>query len=228
MDLALQSTSVGLIESSARHDLTLRLVGSIAILVLMKSSGHGRPEFPKDIDLAARGSERNAVQSFLALEGWSVARSLLLVAEMRETYTSFTTSCTLDVFYDEIDGNHAISIADRLSLSWPTLSWTDLFLTKLQRRCMRKEDVWDIALLMSSVESLDRAYFQSVVGDSWPLYTTITDNFLYLERVIPRYVPEIVHLRMLALHASKSFKWRLRSTVGRRVKWWQDVSNAQV
>lgn len=227
MQRELPSVAVRLIESSTRYELTLRLAGSIGILVLMNSDGLGRPEYPKDIDIAACATQRGTVQSFLTAEGGLIEKDLLLVSEFRETYVLQKLNVTLDVFYDDIDGNHPISIVNRLELSWPTLSWTDLLLTKLQRRHMRSEDVWDVALLMSSIESVDAARFQTMLGGNWPLYTTVMDNLAHIGRLVPGRMVEIDRLQRFAVGASKSLRWKLRSSVGRRVKWWREVSEAQ-
>jgi hypothetical protein len=224
MTSGLVSLALGLMDSSRLSGVTIRLVGSVGILVLMKSDGEGRPHPPKDIDLAARASERVGVQSFLKAKGWSMSKRLLLVAELRETYFSGGNDSTLDVFYDVIDGNHPISIKYRLTSSWPTLSWTDLLLTKLQRREMRPEDVWDVILLASSIENLDRAYFQAVIGSDWGLYTTITDNLESIKATAPQRIRELTRLQETASHAPKAAAWRIRSIVGRHAKWWREVS----
>jgi hypothetical protein len=227
MEGGLPKVAVRLIESSARYGLTLRLAGSVGILVLMNSHGLGRSEYPKDIDIAARAAERMRVQSFLAVHGWLIASDLLLVSELRETYLLADPNLTLDVFYDEIDGNHPIAIANRLECSWPTLSWTDLLLTKLQRRHMRPEDVWDVTLLLSSLDRLDPPAFQKALGCNWSLYTTIMDNFAYVKEIVPSRAAEIDRLQLLAFRTSKSLGWKLRARIGRRVKWWREVSDAQ-
>jgi len=222
---ALPRLALALMESSRESGLALRLVGSVAILVLMNSDGRGRPQQPKDIDLAADRSERMAVQSFLEVNGWSISKTLLLIAELRETYFTDTAAPSLDVFYDEIDGNHPISIKARLGCSWPTLSWTDLLLTKLQRKNMRAEDVWDVKLLMASVETVETLYFQTMLGCNWGLYTTVTDNLKDLKTNAPYLSAEVTHLQQLAASAPKSLMWKFRSIIGRRLKWWREMSS---
>lgn len=120
MDLPtdLLTTALSLINAARESGLECRLLGSLAVFFYVDGQFADRPDPAKDIDLLARRETRAAMQAFLAKQSWILDQSLLMFAEMRETYQSMTEGHTLDLYYDEIDGNHTIQLKDRIGQSF--------------------------------------------------------------------------------------------------------------
>jgi hypothetical protein len=219
---SLRGSALQVIDTAREADVTCRLFGSLALafyVPLEKLSERPRPV--KDIDLIARSKDRRKLQDLMKALGWSLDETLLLVAEKRETYYQADKESTLDLYYDEIDGNHELDLRGRLSQAYPTLSVIDLLLTKLQRQRPRPEDLWDISCLLKAPRSKDDVeYFSRLLARDWRIYTTVTDNLRACCE------SDCVDLLNAAVSAPKGFMWHLRALVGRRLKWWNEVYRA--
>jgi hypothetical protein len=203
------------------RQLEVRLIGSLAIAAISGDTLLGRPTPAKDIDVVALSRIRPALQEALTIRGWQLSARSMLAADRREQFSD-ENEMVLDVFYDGIDGNHRIDLRERLFVTFPTISWTDLLLSKLQRVEMRASDVWDVHLLLERCsEQLDKARWRDVLGGEWGLYTTVTDNLTRWRDRWPRISVE--QLRAEAECASKSLTWQARGFVGRRMRWWTPV-----
>ena len=220
----LVETALSLINSAHAEGIECRLFGSLGVEYYVGANCFAsRPARPKDIDLVSKSSFRGAMQHLLQRLDWCLDKSLLLLADKRETYHKRGTRYTLDLYYDEIDGNHPISLRDRLTIAYPVMPVIDLLLTKLQRVSLRREDKWDICALLK-LDKQDGAltYFTTMVAANWCLYTTVTDN-------LRSCLEDGCNARYLLTEAEvspKTLGWRLRSIVGRRWRWWREVYGA--
>lgn len=218
-----------LVTEARNRGLVLRLVGSVAFMVHFRSRGANRPEGAKDIDLVTQKEWMKHVQRFMAESGWNLATELLMLSEFRETYSCMDMPFTIDIFYDEVDGNHPICVRERLALSFPTISEIDLLMTKLQRVEFRAIDIWDTCEFVSWKNCLlDLESFQHFLGKDWGLYTTVTDNLRNLVRTCDSGRGQIEMLLHAAATCRKSLAWRVRSIIGKRQKWWKDIYGASI
>ena len=221
LDSALQdivAEAVALADAARQQDTLLRITGSVAVALYATAVAVTRPTPIKDIDLVCRKGERRKIQRLFADRGYLIVEELLLLSEDRETYVS-PASYTVDVYYDAIDGSHTIDLSSRLELSYPMVTWTDLLLSKLQRRTPRQIDVWDCwALISTGIEKLEVMYYQRVLGRDWGLYCTVLDNLNMVRVSFPSVAAFIAQLQSIAETAPRSLRWRLRGVLGRRTK----------
>jgi len=222
--------AMALVDSARAEHIPIRLLGSVAVLYYAGQSEPRRPYHVKDIDLITGSEWRRQAQEFLCNRGWRICTELLMMSEMRVTFTRVETEYTLDLYYDEIDGNHTISLRDRLDISYPAISLTDLLLTKLQRSEMRPSDIWDVCALLRTAgdDSIDRARLEVVLGKDWGLCTTFTDNLNRLSSSFPMCASSVLALKEAALHCHKTWRWRTRALLGRRVRWWKETYEAAI
>jgi hypothetical protein len=221
--------AVSLVDAGRQRGLILRIAGSGAVALYAPAAISTRPLDVKDIDLVSDGKCRRDVQRLFAERAYEIVKDLLLLSEDRETYLNNATSVAVDVYYGAIDGSHAIDLSKRLGPSYPTISLTDLLLSKLQRHTMREVDIWDCrALLSNAWEHIEPLYFQQVLGRDWGLYTTVLDNLELLTVCYPDVLKQVSELRSLAERAERSIAWRVRGTIGRRVKWWKEVYDVRL
>lgn len=229
MNGSLVEEAIHLVKSARDTGLELRLLGSVGVAFYVDSAIADRPATIKDIDLATRHERRRQVQEFLRGTGWEIAKELLMLSENHETYLTGRHEYSIDVYYDEIDANHRLSLKDRLDLSYPVIPWIDLLLSKLQRRYPRPEDTWDCcALLKVEPQRGDFEYYQQVVGRDWGLHTTVTENLTRLLHECPMLATRISTMLRIAVQGRKSWHWRLRALIGRRVKWWREVYDTKI
>ena len=163
----------------------------------------------------------------------------------RHIYVHPKSKLNVDVFADELYFCHRIPFKDRLDIDPLTISTTDLLLEKMQIVEINLKDYKDTLVLMlehplgSSSDSnkhIDVRYICNMMAQDWGFYHTFTTN---LKRV-PDYIAEfptitgeqgdIIRSRVIDLmgrleDAPKSMKWKIRSKVGTRTIWYQEVSD---
>ena len=162
----------------------------------------------------------------------------------RHAYLHKDTGLNVDVFADELYFCHRIPFKDRLDLDRPTISTTDLLLEKMQIVEINLKDFKDTVVLMlehplshqqAGPKAIDVDYITDMMRQDWGFYYTFTTN---LKRV-PDYFGEfpsigdgqrvVIQDRIKALleaieAAPKTFGWKMRSKIGTRSLWYQEVS----
>jgi hypothetical protein len=195
------------------------------------------------MDLASVSSAKTAVIDFLKERGFAGDDRFNALHGHRQMY--FRTpdgNAAVDVIMDELNMCHVLTFKDRIDRMPYTLDVTDLLLSKLQVVEQNEKDVHDIVYLLSAFEVRDGdepatiglGRFAAVVGDDWGWWRTVTGN---LDRVaelvageLRRLVPSAAtfdpveqarKLRARADEAPKSLRWKIRSRVGERVRWYE-------
>ncbi len=229
MNSSIEKDAAKLVADAKLESISLRMLGSCAVIYITGSKAESRPKPIKDIDLITLTPQRKKVQQWLESKGWLIDASLLLYSERRETFTSTDYVYTVDVYYDCVDGNHRIPLYDRLEGAFPTIPWDDLLLTKLQRRSLRPVDIWDVNTLLNSPAETDLSHFKQMIGSNWGLYTTVTDNLEFLKEGIPEInLVSVTRLLDASRNCKKTIGWKARSLIGRKMKWWQEVYDARI
>jgi hypothetical protein len=135
---------------------------------------------------------------------------------------------------------HRIELRDRLALQSATLSLADLLLQKLQIVDLNRKDIVDVVVLLSehdldgeTTETVDVEYIASLLADNWGFYYTVTRNLARMtdfvgtlplaETLRTAVQGKIAGLEHRIEAAPKSRGWKLRSKIGPRKKWYQDV-----
>jgi hypothetical protein len=219
--------ATALVVDAHARDIVLRIVGSAAVGYFGQAEGQ-RPVPIKDIDLVTYRGLQERAQAFLLGRAWNLREEFLMFSESRETYSNEVKTYSLDLYYDRIDGNHPIDLSATLEASFPTVSWTDLLLTKLQRVKLRPQDIWDICALLGSVDQFDRVRFATLLGQSWGLYTTVVRNLTFLLESSDVNRASAGHLLLAAETCEKRLGWRMRAIVGPRVRWWKEMYGARL
>ena len=229
-----------LIAAATQQGLLLRVLGGVAVYLLAPD---GKPRLPrrvKDIDVAVpRGSGRPTArllqqagyvgdQMFNALHG---SRRLLFVDPGYERH--------LDVFVGEFSMCHEIPLTARLDRSPLSVPPEELLLSKLQIVEATANDQSDLYSLLvqydvgpgSGGASLDASFVAGLCGRDWGLWRTCVgsiDRLLANLESSPLDPGEAarVQARLEALRGyleaePKTMKWRLRSQVGDKVRWYQ-------
>ena len=219
--------------------LTMRVLGGVAVCL---QAPDGRPLLPRkigDIDVAARRDGKRAVTDLLVKAGYVAdehfnafhgSRRLLFYDQANER--------KLDVFLGDFSMCHVIPIADRLELEPLTVPLAELTLTKLQIVELTERDQRDIYNLiyhhdLSEGDSagIEVDYIASLCAKDWGLWRTTRTT---VERCLANMdsyqlgndASKTIGERLTALwkridQAPKSTKWRLRSRVGDRVRWYE-------
>jgi hypothetical protein len=145
----------------------------------------------------------------------------------------------IDVFFDILTMSHKLDLRGRLELDYPTISLTDLLMTKLQIVELNEKDVKDMICLLNDhdladsdqPERINSKYVADLCSKDWGVYKTFTMN---LNRII-------THLDKLSSddkmrtrvgqqckimldqieQVPKSTKWKMRAKVGEKKRWYE-------
>ena len=230
-----------LIDVASERGLVLRLLGGLAIGLLC-------PELPartgagQDLDFGSPKSDRRTLSDLLAEQGYVPDKTFNALYGDRQLYFAHAeTGLAVDVLLDKLRMCHTLEFADRLTRLPYTLDPMDLLLSKLQIVELNEKDVDDCLRLLVTfplAESDDSAtmdvrVFRTVVADDWGWWKTVTLNLDRIRAVLadgPR--PAIAggrldpHAQLAALSQAaeqvpKSRRWKLRSRIGERKRWYE-------
>jgi len=188
---------------------------------------------PKDIDLVARKQDRRRLQAFFEAEGYEVDRHMLVAMEGHQyLFRDRERGIDVDVWVDHLDFCHKVDLRGRFGTG-PSLMIEDLLLSKLQIVELTNNDQVDIRAILTvhklgydadDSEVIDVNYISRVLSDDWGFWKTATGNLTQLIDQGPDDAADPARdLREAIDAAPKTVKWKVRSKVGERVQWWQDV-----
>lgn len=231
--------SLRLIETATANGLTIRAIGSVAVRLRSPKEGPLLPRPARDIDLVAPRGTRSAVTNLLTAAGYAPDEMFnALRGARRLLFYDETNQRKLDVFVGEFVMCHPIPIAERLDRHPLTVPLAELLLTKLQIVELTERDQRDIYNLVyhhevvtTAGEEIEATYVADVCARDWGLWRTA---LLTIERTIANigdYSLETASTETIATRlgsiresidrAPKSARWKLRSRVGDRVRWYE-------
>lgn len=229
-----------LVESAARVGLTVRVLGGVAVRMQAPSETPLLPRPIGDIDLAAKQGGWRALADFLKASGYAGDDMFnALNGARRLLFFDHANNRKLDVFVGEFEMCHSIPIAGRLEKQPVTIPLAELLLTKLQIVQLTERDVRDIyslthhhAVSAGDGSEIEADFIADLCAKDWGLWRTCTATIQQCIDRLPDYqlTPEasaVVASRLAALlkqieQAPKTARWKLRSRVGDRVRWYDE------
>ena len=230
-----------LVQAAQREHVTLRLIGGLAVRALCPSFPPRRHD-RQDLDFASTSAGRAAVTSFLASRGFEADHAFNQIHGHKQLYFRSPSGRSIDVLIDRLEMCHALDFRDRLDRMPLTLDITDLLLTKLQIVELNDKDAADVLQLLGAYPVRDGdgsgtiglARFGGIVGGDWGWWRTVTGNLEWIRSLAtgdggslmppaPPFDP-VEQLGVLLTEAErvpKSRRWRLRSLIGERVRWYE-------
>ena len=230
--------ALALARGAAAAGLGLKLLGGLAVRVLC-------PEYPprlrrdQDIDFACLSKERKKIAVYLETSGCEPDRRFNNLSGHQQMYFTAPSGRPIDVMVDQLTMCHTLDLRPSFGRQPLTIDAIDVLLSKLQIVELNEKDARDIIYMLSALPlggtgvSLDTDRYGKLLGADWGWWRTVTGNLAKLPGLIaekPELVPvnaaydpreQIQRLSQLAADAPKSVKWRLRSNVGDRVRWYE-------
>jgi hypothetical protein len=248
LNLEFVDEALSLVRDAEAKGIRLRILGSIAYRLQCPNNLHLFQDTKRvltDVDFGAERKQNRAIREFLTSRGYVADEGIYVASEgARHVFLHKQTGLNVDVFADELYFCHRIPFKGRLELDSPTICTTDLLLEKMQIVEINLKDFKDTIVLLlehplshqqSGPKAIDVDYIVDMMRQDWGFYYTFTTN---LKRV-PDYFGEfpsiedreraVVHDRVKALieaieSAPKTFGWKMRSKIGTRSLWYQEVS----
>jgi len=165
-------------EQSARKGLLVRTFGSLAVRLIARSQtamlDRLRP-LPKDIDLITLPFDMMRCRELLRESDWTDADDTVVFSEgLKLSMRHMKLGINLDVYPATLGFNQRLDLRDRLVLSFPTITPSDLLLTKIQILRPTLSDIVDTSALLLScplgtddASHLSTPRISSVLRKSW-------------------------------------------------------------
>jgi len=235
-----------IVSAAASADVTLRLLGGIAVRLHCPSTAVSAP-FARpinDIDLIGLGRDSGRIKQVFVDLGYTPHRHFNAVhGRTRLFFQDPVRALTVDVFLDRFIMCHTFDLRDRLAADTNglTLCPADLLFTKLQIVELNDRDIRDILALicdheLSSAdepepETIDVSHIVRLCARDWGLEKTCLHTLEWAQSAIEQHVEdallaERVRQRLSALAKAivsqpKAYRWRLRAIFGERLPWYE-------
>jgi hypothetical protein len=230
-----------LVQGASAAGLTLKILGGLGVRVLC-------PDFPprqragQDIDFACPGKTRRQVADHLEQAGCEPDKRFNNLNGDRQMYFTAPSGRPIDVMVDKLSMCHVLDLRPSFgTASSPTLDPADLLLSKLQIVELNAKDAHDIFHLLSGVPvgrdparpAIDPDRFGAVLAGDWGWWRTVTGSLAKLPGLLaeqPGLVPprarfdplaQAKQLQDVADTVPKGLKWKLRSNIGDKVRWYE-------
>lgn len=234
-----------IVEEGEQRGVLLRLLGAVAFYLHCPQYGSMQEQANRhftDLDFAAYFKHSDGIRTLLASLRFQEDREVAVVyARQRLVFDHLDLPLHVDIFFDKLDFCHPIPWAGRLEKDKPTIPLAELVLEKMQIIQLNEKDVIDTLMLLrehqlgnEDADTINTARIASLCSKDWGLWRTITMNLEKVYGLAESYSwldPEscsVIRRRIAELlgtinGAPKSPAWKVRSTVGDRVKWYKEV-----
>jgi hypothetical protein len=237
--------ALGLARGASEAGLGLKLLGGLAVRVICPDFPP-RLRAGQDMDFACMGKGRKKVVDYLERSGCQPDRRFNNLNGDRQMYFNAPSGRPIDVMVDRLTMCHTLDFRPSFDRLPYTVDAIDVLLSKLQIVELNEKDAWDIFHLLSGVPIsqagqagqsgtavLDTDRFARLLGTDWGWWRTVTGNLAKLPALAqdkPQLLPpgaehdplaQASALEEVAQAAPKGVKWKLRSNVGDRVRWYE-------
>ena len=228
-------SAMALVDGARTQGLNMRLLGGIAVAIHCPESNNTGRSY-RDIDAYIPAKSQTAISKYLVQAGYVADKEFnLLNGDTRLLFHDQAYQRQLDIFVGEFSMCHRIPLS--LNAHPYTVALAELLLTKLQIIKLNPKDAHDGCALLRSLQlgtspaqASTRQRLAQLCGNDWGLWRTLTLN---LERCVqyttthcPEYTTDVSReatalLSMLDA-APKSLAYKMRATLGDKVKWYEE------
>ena len=236
----------GIFADSHKYDFNIRLTGGIAIRFHCEKNTElfdrlGR-KYP-DIDLVCLNTDIGKAKEYFKNKNYELNQAVYIYSEGRRLiFENHSSSAKIEIFVDELNFCHLIDLRGRLDIDYPTISLSDLLLSKMQIVKIAEKDLIDLTILILEHDLSDKddkntintAYIAGLLSANWGFYFTFIRNIKNLLSYIDKNLIEKTQIEIIAgkldvlntviTQSEKKIGWKLRACVGDKLKWYQDVS----
>jgi hypothetical protein len=227
-----------------RH-MIMRLIGALAFRTHCPQYGYIQDELGRkftDIDFASYPRFMADISRVLTELGYEEDKMVTrLFSDSRMLFHDNVYGRHIDIFFNNLDFCHVVSFVNRLEAEELTLPLAELLLEKMQIVKINEKDLIDTIMLLrehpvgdSDQETIHAPIIAKTLGNDWGFWRTVTGNLRLVSEMLDDYAGltaedrDVVRGRIRQLQQRindqpKSMRWKLRSNVGERVKWYKDV-----
>ncbi len=196
-----------------------------------------------DIDVIIPRNEAKVFYEFFNEIGYRENKRFnSLYGDRRLIFINADNGIKLDVFFDRFEMSHKFDFKNRLNICSKTLPISDLLMTKLQIVNLNQKDISDILAIFLDHEfgnepcqNIEDKYILKYTSNDWGIYRTFTVNLIKAMQYLPQLSIEndlkykingkiLAFMREIEM-GSKTIKWKIRSIIGERKRWYELVSD---
>jgi hypothetical protein len=225
--------------------MILRLIGALAFRTHCPQYGYIQDSLGRvftDIDFASYRIYFKDIVRLLSELGYQDDKMVTrLFGEYRLLFHDPVYGRHIDIFFEKLDFSHVLPLKGRLEAETLTLPLAELLLEKMQIAQINEKDLIDTIMLLrehpignTDAETINSKIIVGLCADDWGFWRTVTGNLKLTDSYLDEYPQltaedrQVVRQRIAELLAlidasPKSSKWKLRSRIGERVKWYKDV-----
>jgi len=247
-ELSLLQEAERILQNSKEKGVILRLIGATAFRLHCREYGWIQEKLGRtlsDIDFVGYSNQSNRIRKLFQDLGYEERGMInVLLSKERLVFYDISQGKHVDVFLDKLRFNHIINLIGRLEIDYPTISLVDLLLEKIQIVKITQKDIIDVIMLLrehkvglGNQETIDAGYLAKLCSDDWGLWKTTTMNLQKIQEFLnmldlPDEDKEDVRLKIQSLlsyinEEPKTFKWKMRSKIGEKKKWYEDVEELE-
>lgn len=239
----------GRILNEAKHrNITLRLMGGVAVILHCSNYRNIYDNFARkaaDIDFVSYLKEVTELQKMFVELGFREDMNIMrLFGTKRRIFDLKSDGVRCDVVLDRLRFCHEIDLRRRLEIDYPTISLSDLILSKLQIIRLNDKDILDIIVLLrehrigdTDTETINVKYLSDLCSRDWGLWKTVNINLDRVSQKISTYLKNCEDFRDVQFKIKsilevvnthkKSISWKLRNKLGDRIQWYQEVEELE-
>lgn len=225
--------------------IILRLIGALAFRTHCPKYGYIQDELGRkftDIDFASYPKFlKDISRLFQELDYKEDKTVTQLFSDSRMLFHDPVYGRHIDIFFNALNFNHVVSFEGRLEHEELTLPLAELLLEKIQIVQINEKDLIDSIMLLreheignSDDETINAEIISRTLANDWGFWRTATANLKLLDEFLDRFnrltnedrdiVRQRIHTLLKRIdEAPKTLRWKLRSNIGERVKWYKDV-----
>ena len=242
--------AIVVVEAAREQHLIVRIMGGCATLLRAPDLSDWLASKGRrlgDVDFVCRRSDRLTLPELMGGLGYSEdARLNALHGRVRNVFfgAEGEERWEADIFFDQLPMCHVLDFEGRLELDSLTLSPVDLLMTKLQIIELNEKDGLDICCLLaahpvsgSEEGAIDGARLVELTSDDWGFFHTVELNLARVTSILsssdfPAPWREQASNGLSALSegmnsAGKSLRWKIRSRLGEKMRWYNLVEDVR-
>jgi hypothetical protein len=234
-----------LVEEAQKQRIFLRLMGGLAVKTHCNLAAHRAliRDYP-DIDFVTNKEGALRLEPFLVGMGYTPNKTFnTLSGDHRQLYHDQQRNRQIDIFIGDFHMCHRLPLSDRLQVEPLTIPLAELFLTKAQIVQLNRKDVLDLLSMLlehdvgpGDHETINSDVIAGLCAKDWGLYTTVNQTIARLRTFMDHDEADLLDAGAKAViggrldklqaameRAPKSMQWKLRSRMGTRVPWYDEV-----
>ncbi|MCX6223057.1 MAG: hypothetical protein NTZ69_18980 [Bacteroidia bacterium] len=241
-----QPTVNRILKDAKQLGIDFRLTGGIAIRFHCEKQNELFEKLGRkyaDVDLVCLSKDIEKSREYFSNKGYELNKEVYAYSEGRRLiFKNQKSSSKLEAFVDELNFCHLIDLRERLSIDYPTISLSDLLLSKMQIVKISDKDLLDLSILIlehelsnsETKDSINVKYIAKLLSNDWGFYYTFSNNIknifgfisskVFTDEQREKLNQKLNYLNMSIDREEKKIKWKIREVIGKRLKWYNEVS----